>query len=215
MTTSDQRPLSPAGRVIVGLAALAAGVLPILAALDLGPLHHEDIHGPPWIAGAAGAAFVLAGLAIVIGSSARMRWLGSLAGLLCVAALAAVGNWIAFGVGERQCTGTLSAFFWTSSRVAGNLECRLAFGIGAALLDGMLLWGAGAALVTHFGAALLPRAIQAIGKAIVLTALAPFLLVLVVAVLAKGLAASAREYWQTGRWPRNEGLRARLRGRAR
>src|SRR5207249_3332394 len=104
---------------------------------DAGPLHHKDINGPPWIAGAAGGAFVLAGLAICFGQSERMRWVGSVAGLLCAGALAAIGNWIAFCVGERECTGTLSGLFFSSSRSAGNLECRFAFGIGAAMLDGM------------------------------------------------------------------------------
>lgn len=208
----DQQ-LSPASRALIALAAVAAGVLPILAAFDVGPLYQKDIHGPPWVAGAAGGAFLLAGLAIGVGQSERLRWMGTVAGLLCAAALAAIGNWIAFGVGVRECSSTLSGVFFNASRGAGNVECRIAFGIGAVMLDGMLLWGLGAALGKQFGPGLAQRAIANVGKAITLTAISPLLLLLLVVAFGKGLVAALREFRETGHWPRNESFIARMKMR--
>ena len=209
---SDQQ-LSPAGRLLVALALLAAGVLPVLAAFDVGPLLQKDIHGPPWIAGAAGGAFMLAGLAIGVGQSERLRWMGSAAGLLCAVAMAAISNWIAFGAGERQCSSTLSGVFWSASRSAGNVECRVAFGIGAVMIDGIVLWGLGAAIGKQFGPGLVQRAIENLGITITVVALSPFLLFALVVAFGHGLVTSLREYRQTGRWPRNENFIARMRAR--
>jgi hypothetical protein len=209
---NDSQQLSPAGRAFLTVALIAAGTLPILAAFDVGPLRQKDIHGPPWIAAAAGGAFVLAGLAVAIGQGERQRWLGSIIGLLCACALAAVGNWIAFGAGERQCASTVSWLF-TTSRTAGNIECRVAFGIGAAMLDGAILWGLGAAIGRQFGPGFVQRAIETIGKVLFLTSIAPFLLLLAISAIPGGLWASFREYRTTGQWPRNESFIARMKAR--
>jgi hypothetical protein len=57
----------------MGLAFAAAGVFPILAALDVGgPLRADSIHGPPWIGVAAGSVF-LAGAMFLWFYSAAMR----------------------------------------------------------------------------------------------------------------------------------------------
>ena len=121
-------------------------MFPILAAFDVGgPFRQEDINGPPWIAGAAGTAFVMAGLAVAVGE--RMRWLGGAAGFVAFLALVAIGHWIAFGVGEREGTSTVSGFIGSRSREAGNVECRVAFGMGALLL---LAATGGKALVESF-----------------------------------------------------------------
>jgi hypothetical protein len=214
MAPGNDAQLSPLARMLVALAAIAAGVFPILAAFDVGgPFRHEDINGPPWIAGAAGAAFVMAGIAVAAGDRERMRWLGGVAGFLVFLALVAIGHWIAFGAGERECTSTVSGFFGSRSREAGNLECRLAFGMGALMLDGILLWGLGALLGKQFGPATISRAIERIGKGLFLFAIAPILLLLFAATAGKALVASFREYRQTGRWPRNEAFIARLEAR--
>lgn len=51
-------------------------------------------------------------------------------------ALAAIGNWIAFGVGGRVCSG--SVLFWTGGNWSG-LACRIPFGFGAIMTNGILL----------------------------------------------------------------------------
>lgn len=201
--TSDQQ-LSPKGRLLVALVCVAAGVVPVLAAFDVGPLHQKDINGPPWLGAAAGGVIVLAGLALVSGESERFKWIASLAVILILACFAAIGNWIAFGPGLRQCTSSFSGFFFASSRVTADLECRIAFGIAAAMLEGLLLWGIGAGLGKLLGPGLLPKLVEKLGQGIFLLALSPFLLILVVIVLSKGLAQALREYRKTGKWPRNE-----------
>jgi Na+/citrate or Na+/malate symporter len=111
-------------------------------------------------------------LAVAIGQGERRRWLGNIVGVLCAAALAAVGNWIPFGAGDRHCSSSVSAFLFASSRAAGNIECRAAFGIAAAMLDGIVLWMLGSALVRQFGPGWVPRAIETIGKWVFLMAAA-------------------------------------------
>ena len=210
--TADQQ-LSPVGRVLAALAFVAAGVFPILAAFDVGPLRSEDINGPPWIAVAAGGAFLAAGVAIAVGQSAGGRWLATLAGTLIMIFLAAIANWIAFGAGPRGCTSSVAGFFLASSRAAGDLECRIAFGIGAAMVDGALLWAFGAALAKWHGPGPVQGAIQGLGKGLVVLALLPFLLLLVVVGSSQSLVQSWREYRATGTWPRNESFIARMKAK--
>ena len=81
------------------------------------------------------------------------------------------------------------------------------------MLDGIVLWWLGAALGQRFGPGLVPRAIEAIGKVMFLTAIAPLLLLLLISALGQGLFASLREYRKTGHWPRNESFIARMKAR--
>lgn len=208
---SDARQLSPKARLLVALACAAAGVVPVLAAFDLGPLHQKDINGPPWLGAAAGGVFVPAALALAFGESGRFKWVSSVAAILILASFAAIATWIAVGPGTRGCTGSFSGIFFASSRGADELECRIAFGIGAAMLDGLLLWGIGAALAKLLGPGLLPQAVEKTGQGIVILTLSPLLLMLVVFGLGKALAEGLREYRKTGKWPRNEAFIARMR----
>ena len=59
--------LRPGAVLLVGLVFLAAGILPMLAAFDIGPLGREDINGPPWLGFVAGGIFSTAGLAVMAG----------------------------------------------------------------------------------------------------------------------------------------------------
>jgi len=43
---NDDNPLSGNGRLVVGALCAAAGIVPILAGFDIGPLRQSDIHGP-------------------------------------------------------------------------------------------------------------------------------------------------------------------------
>ena len=103
----------------------------------LGPLGTADINGPAWLGFVAGGVFVVAGLAVIVGPG-RPIWNGLLA-LVTLAGLAALGNWIAFGVGARVCSGSI--LFWASNDLAG-WGCRLPFGVGAVITDAVaLLYG--------------------------------------------------------------------------
>ncbi|MCX7146713.1 MAG: hypothetical protein NT042_11045 [Sulfuritalea sp.] len=98
--------LTPRAALLVGLVFVASGMFPMLAAFDIGPLRQEDINGPPWLGFAAGGVFTAAGLAVMAGPRSSLAT--SLFGLLSLAGLAMLGNWIAFGAGERACSGSIS-----------------------------------------------------------------------------------------------------------
>ncbi len=195
---------SPMARFFLGAALVAGGLFPVLGAFDIGPLHARDIHGPPWLGAVAGGIFVLGGVFLWIGDAAtRHPWIGGTLVALLLTAFASIGNWIAFGAGPRECTGGVSGIFF-ASKAAAALECRIGFGIGALMLDGMLLWGLGIGLRKLGMDGRLPAWIQKIGQAMLLTALAPILLILIAIALGKGLFEAFLVYCRTGKWPRNE-----------
>jgi hypothetical protein len=195
---------SPVARFFLGLALCAGGLFPLLGAFDIGPLHARDINGPPWLGAVAGGIFVVAGILMWIGDAATRRpWLGGALMFLVLMGFASIGNWIAFGVGPRQCSGGISGMLFTSSNAA-EIECRAAFGIGALLLDGILVWALGIGLCKVGMDGRLPLWIQKIGQGMLLIALAPILLLLFVVTMGRALFESFLVYRHTGRWPRNE-----------
>ena len=191
---SDDK-LSPRGRLIVGLLCLLCGLIPILGGLGISPFADGRVAGvPDWVPIAGGGVFVLAGIAIV----ANNRTVGALVGLGASAGLAAVGNWIAFGVGVRSCTMTFSGW-WTSTRMAGDLPCRVAFGWGAVLLDIFIVLMALSMAAKAFGH---PPALVRLKKAAewsLLAALAPLLLILAVFALL-GSGGGALSGWFSRRF---------------
>lgn len=194
--------VSPRTRLFIGLFCVAAGVMPILAAFDVGPLHQRDINGPPWLAVAAGGVFVLAGALLIAGESARHHPLSYLAAFLVIGAFAAIGNWIAFGPGPRQCSGGLSAMFFTVERQSADIECRIAFGIGAGLLNGALLWMLAAGLRKLTGPGMLANGVEKLGTGIFMLALLPVLMLMFVFIGGKRAWDFLAEFVRTGRWPR-------------
>jgi len=93
-------------RFFLGIAFAATGLFTILTALDVSPFRASNIHGPPWIGVALGAAFASAALVLWFQDAALRRpWLSSAFGLLIIGAMASLANWIAFGPGTRECSG--------------------------------------------------------------------------------------------------------------
>ncbi len=209
------KPLTPVARIGFGLLCVACGLPPALAAFDLGPLHSADINGPPWLGLVAGGVFILAGLALILGDGKRQSANGPRA-LLFVGTIygcfAAIANWIAFGPGPRACSVSFAGFFFDGP-LAGELSCRIGFGIGAVMLNGCLLLMAGAALEKTLGAGWTARAMNFLGLALLGLALAPILLLPLLWLLARGLVAGYAEYRRTGTWPRNENFIARRKAR--
>jgi hypothetical protein len=95
---------------------------------------------PPWVIMTAGimffaGGFVPLGLAFSFGER-----LNELTGFIVGSAFAAILNWIAFGSGERTFTFWLSAGGKPLSGGSGNeVIGRVCFGVGAALINVMLL----------------------------------------------------------------------------
>jgi hypothetical protein len=145
--------LSRGGALVVGLAFIAAGVMPIL--IGLGVLHADNVHAPLWVVSAAGLAFVVAGMAVVLdygiaggigpdgdlppGTPLGIRAANLVLGLTILALLTAVSGWIAFGAGPRAFTTTISLPFWYSHDQSSELPGRIVFGMGTLLLVAMFV----------------------------------------------------------------------------
>lgn len=190
MTIQEQAPsLHPhPGRVLwvgVGFCVLAGVALAALVGHQV--LQGESDHNTAMLV-AASAAALLSALALS-GQSTRpdrapgrvLRHLSGLAGPSVAVVLAAMGTWVALGPGASECTG--SYLWWTG--LPPSWECRIAFGAGALLVWGILLFAWGAHLTKHHGDRGLPRVLQNIGKAMLLLPLAPLLLLLIAGALLK------------------------------
>lgn len=199
--------ITPPTALAVGLIVVAAGILPMLAAFDMGPLTQEDIHGPPWVGFVAGGIFVAAGLAVMAGP--HSSWAGALFGLMALAGLAAIGNWIAFGMGERACTGSLSlSWNWGAGDLSG-LGCRVPFGLGALIADAFLCHQVVSVMQKVLGG---PPRLARLVKAsewLLICSLLPFILLLAVIGIGAAAVGAVRTRLSTGAWPRNEAFIAR------
>jgi hypothetical protein len=134
----NARALSRRGEIFAGLAAIAAGAWPLAIGLGVAKVDPRTVHAPLWVVAAAGACFVLAGMALLAPRD-RVRLRGFAAGLV-VTALAAVCDWIAFGPGERRFGQSISFAGAALRSSGGQISGRIAFGVGAVLLDAFALW---------------------------------------------------------------------------
>jgi hypothetical protein len=207
----NRQQLTPGAAHLLGLLLIAAGILPMLAAFDVGPLRQEDINGPPWIGFVAGGIFAAGGAALIAGPQAPL--VGGLFGILATAGLAAIGNWIAFGAGERACSGSISLpWLWGTAELSG-LACRLPFGVGALIVDAFVCYATIALLQKALGGP--PRLARLLKFAewLIVASLAPFIVLLLVMALVGGVGSAIRSRWTTGAWPRNEEFIARQRAK--
>ncbi len=131
--------LSPRGRWLFALAFWMAGFAIIGVALGFIPVAPQDIHAPRWIVGAAGVTFIAGGIAPFSAQWGPSSKLSQIIGAGVVLPLTLVANWVAFGPGERQFSGGLSLGFFTVSQQSSELSGRIAFGIGAVLLDVLIV----------------------------------------------------------------------------
>ncbi|HEV8392391.1 MAG TPA: hypothetical protein VGQ35_21230 [Dongiaceae bacterium] len=210
---ATQGTLSPAVRIILGLVFIASGLVPMLASFDVGPLHSGDINGPPWLGFLAGAVFVAAGIAMILGDRLRDSPLSHGLFALMIGAFAAMANWIAFGPGPRECTIAFAGFVFESGSLANDIACRAGFGIGAALLDGFVLWMIARALRDIMGPGRLPDAIEKLGLVLLLLALAPIILPMLLFPIGRIFIEGFATWRATGRWPRNEAFIERMKAK--
>src|SRR5262245_8755621 len=207
--TSPARPSLPV-RAIPALAMAAVGSLPVLAAFDVGPLHQDDINGPPWLGVAAGGIFIAGGISLLVGERAHTGALGYPLFALIMAAFAAISNWLAFGPGPRECSIAVAGFAFEAASMANEIACRAGFGIGAGIIDGCLLLMTAQALRDLFGPGLVPTVVEKVAFAVLLIALAPILIPLFAWLIGKSLAGAFATWRATGQWPRNEAFIARM-----
>ena len=149
----EQEP-SPDGREMSRRAAIVLGAL--VAAVGLGVLalafwgSGEKFHAPRWVIAACGGAFVFFGgwtaVVYALGYDPR-RSEETLPPPLVQLAFFAPGlamfalpfHWVAFGPGPRAFSGSFSLPFVTVSQRSGEMSGRILFGIGAVLIDLMIL----------------------------------------------------------------------------
>ncbi len=192
---------------MIGLLFIATGALPMLAAFDIGPLRAEDINGPPWLGLAAGGCFASAGCAIIAGPQSPLP--ARLFGLLALLGLAAIGNWVAFGAGERICGGSFSLPGVGGSGDLGGLACRIPFGVGALITDAFLCLMLAKTLQQALGGPPRLARLVSVAEWLILASLLPILLPMLVFGLAAGAVGAIRTRFATGVWPRNEEFIAR------
>lgn len=96
---------------------------------------------PQWIGMVAAFCIFLGGFAAT-GIAFGYPQVGNFMGPAIIACMAIIPTWIAFGPGDRQCSGGLSILGFLFHRpTIGQIECRIAFGFGAVLMWGMLIFG--------------------------------------------------------------------------
>lgn len=130
------------GAFLAGVACLVMGSVIVL--VGLGVIPAEGKHAPAWVITAAGGAFAVGGLVLLIqafgGASATTGelpaeapgWMRSAQWLLSVgiwALMAVIGSWIAFGPGPREFSMSLGGLEASSPGLVG----RIGFGIGAVI----------------------------------------------------------------------------------
>lgn len=133
------------GLILCGLACVAAGVFPMLDALDFFPGSAARIEAPRWMVLVTASLFILSGLYVLLLAlvgAGPARVFGSILGVGMFLGLAAIANWVAFGGGDRSdCSGGLASGGFSVSGGVPDWECRAAFGYGALLMDFMFLRG--------------------------------------------------------------------------
>ncbi len=190
--------------MVFGLLFVGFGIFPMLAAFDLGPLRQADINGPPWLAFAAGGVFVAAGLAVIAGPQRRL--LNALLVLLVLAGMAALGNWIAFGAGERVCAGSFPLF---GMHELSGLGCRIPFGMGALIVNAVLALFAVTSLQRALGGPPRLARLRRFTESLLLLSLAPVLLPVLLILFGRVGFGALHTRLRTGTWPRNEAFIAR------
>lgn len=201
MAKQDEKELTIGGQILFGVTFILFGIFPLLAAFDIGPLGVRDINGPPWLGFVAGGIFVAAGFAIMF---RHKPFISQLMGFLIIAGLAAIGNWIAFGVGERVCSGNFDLFGFINESEHSGLACRIPFGFGAVIMDAILLHISVSSLQKILGG---PPKLQRICKVTewgIWLSLSPILLPMVLFLIARSAFEAIKGKIETGDWPRNK-----------
>lgn len=203
--------LTPTARLVFGALLLGIGSIPILGYFDIGLVGRDDINGPPWMAFAAGGVFVAAALAVMTGG--RMPWLAEFMALAILVGFAAIGNWIAFGPGVRVCSGGMSVGGLGGEGGMSGLSCRIPFGLGAVIVNGLMVWVAVSMLQKALGGPPALARTKSAAETLLMACLAPIIIIALLFAVVPAVAKAVRTRVTTGRWPRNESFIRRQRER--
>jgi hypothetical protein len=135
-----QQPSRPAA-ILMGLACLAGGLAVVAAATGVLPTQPGTLEAPRWVVGCAGVIFISGSLVPLNAAFGLPGWVNRLVALTVGVGLALVFNWIAFVPGERHFSSTFSVPGVSVSGDSGAIAGRIVFGIGALLIDAIVLYG--------------------------------------------------------------------------
>lgn len=195
------------GRVLLALAMGAFGAVLALATFDIGPLGPDDIQRHAWLGIACGGVFIAGGLALLAGQQRPV--LNGFFAILVLIGLASIGNWIAFGVGERTCGASI--VFWQGELT--GLGCRVPFGIGALIVNAVTVLFTIVAVQTALGGPPKLARIRRAGEILVFISLAPILVPIFVVMIVSMFLSALKTRLASGQWPRNENFIARQRAK--
>lgn len=170
--------MSPAARLLVGGATAALGTTVVAMGAGLIPVDPASVYAPAWVIHTLGGLFALVGLWIATAGTPVGEVLKHVVGPASLFGLLAVLHWIAFGPGVRRCSGGLALPFVSTWGSVGDLECRIAFGYGALLFDGLILGATLSAWAERQEAGMTRRIAAGLSNVLILVPLLPFLVLL-------------------------------------
>jgi hypothetical protein len=177
--------MSLPARLLLGGLTTGMGLMIVGVAGGIVPVDPTTVYAPMWIIFTAGGMFTLVGLWMATAGTPVGDALNRVVGPVVLVGLLSILHWVAFGPGIRQCSGGISLPFLSTWGATGDLQCRLAFGYGALLFDGLI----GGATLSSWGERRLTGTLQRVargtGSVLMVVPLLPLLLLLLVVSLIK------------------------------
>ena len=133
--------------LIFGSIFIIVGAFIFLMAIDVIKVPDDDFNAPRWVIAAVGVTFSLAGAMVMLnglksgfGDHVLFKWAYNGMLLVFMVLFAAPFHWVAFGSGERSFSSSTSLGAVSVTQSGGETGGRLAFGIGAILMDLFILF---------------------------------------------------------------------------
>jgi len=140
--TDNNLPTSVLARLLFGGIFAAPGILIMAVGTKTLEVDPSTVHAPYWLLTMIGGMFAIAGLWIISAGTPAERFMKVIVGPAVLIGIVTALEWVAFGPGVRQCTGSLSIPFVSFATIQSDMQCRIGFGFAAIIFDGLFL-GAG------------------------------------------------------------------------
>lgn len=180
--SNQNLPTSLAGRLLVGGIFAAPGLLIVAVGTRTIEVDPSTVHAPYWLLTLLGSMFVVAGLWLMTDGTPVGRAMKLIVGPTILIGLLTALHWVAFGPGVRQCSGGIEIPFVTLWQTTGDMQCRLAFGLGAVVFDGLVLGGLLTQLAKKMGTGAGRVWTERIANAFIVLGLIPLLPLVLLAV---------------------------------
>ncbi len=139
--------------LIIALLTIALGVVVLLASMGAFPVTDEGFSAPRWVVAMAGAAFLIAGILLLLTLQKRAesgqvmkeprakQFVRGGFTVLLLSIFAMLSHWVAFGSGARIFEGESRMPILALSATTNGVVGKLGFIVGALLIDGLLVVG--------------------------------------------------------------------------